>query len=91
MQPTEWTTYVVIIRIHTFTASVTSVCAARDRNPLYVSHDLLCTLTVVELARKCLYSKKKEEYFAKADIRRTVIKLYCTYADSCLHNYAAYI
>lgn len=91
MRPPEWTTYVGIICIHTITASVTSVCAARDRNPLYVSHDLLCTLTVVELARKSLYSKKKEEYFARADIRRTVIKLYCTYADSCLHNYAAYI
>ena len=91
MQPPERTTYVGIICIHTFTASVTSVCAARDRNPLYVSHDLLCTLTVVELAIKSLYSKKKEEYFAKADIRSTVIKLYCTYADSCLHNYAAYV
>ena len=79
MQPTEWTTYVGIICIHTFTASVTSVCAARDRNPLYVSHDLLCTLTVVELARKNLYSKKTEEYFAIADIRSTVINLHTNY------------
>ncbi len=58
MQPPEWTIYVAIC-IHTFTASVTSVCAARSRNPLYVSHDLLCTLTVVELAIKSLYNKKK--------------------------------
>ena len=79
MQPTEWTTYVGTICIHTFTASVTSVCAARDRNPLYVSHDLLCTLTVVELARKNLYSKKTEEYFAIADIRSTVINLRTNY------------
>ena len=86
MQPPEWTTYVGIIRIHTFTASVTSVCAARDRNPLYVSHDLLCTLTVVELAIKRLYNKKMEECFAIADRVHKVI----LYIISLIHAQNVY-
>ena len=74
MRPPERTTYVGIIHIHTFTASVTSVCAARDRNPLYVSHDLLCTLTVVELARKSLYSKRIKKKAVQQEDRKSALQ-----------------
>ena len=41
----------------TLTASVTKICADLDLYPLYVSHDLLCTLIVDVLATKYLLKK----------------------------------